>query len=214
MVQDKKIRRLELAVGKKVLDITGGATLTDGTPTIIPIGTTITDATNSRSSRDSRGIECISLTVNGRFRVSEQAVGTSEGGSSPTVRMVIFWDRKPIGDTIMTWTQMFVAAQTNSLMNIDEEFKGRFQIVHDCLITPSNYSFIETAQTTNTYTPGSYVHFKHFLKLKNKRMQWNADGVGTQTSIEKNQLILMYLMQGSPDRTLVIDCNLRLRWMG
>lgn len=50
------------------------------------------------------------------------------------VRLVIIYDRRPNGAEA-TWTDIFNASHFSALLNLDKEFSGRFQILHDQVFT-------------------------------------------------------------------------------
>lgn len=118
--------------------------------------------------------------------------------ANPTgVRFIVVYDRRPEG-VQAAWTDIFNATSINGLMNLDEDTRGRFQIVHD--------------QFWQLATGGTeLVMEKGFKDLRNKKVLYDANA-GDITDVQQGNLFAGFVSVGNAS-TLGASGYIRIRFV-
>lgn len=186
--QDKRLKTLEAIIEKKnhtPTTITHTSAYTAGTALIDDLNFAIAqgDGVTART-----GNEIVNLSISYRCRAFVNAVVQTATTGATLLRFMIIWDRKP-QNTILASTDVLVDATVQGLYNINKEFSGRFQVLRDEVFAlPSATANDEGGATS--YPEGNAVFWKGFIDLKKKKTVWTGS-TGTQTSVEKGQLVLL-----------------------
>lgn len=118
--------------------------------------------------------------------------------ADPTLlRMVIIYDRRP-GGAQAGWDTVYNALNINGIMNINEDTKGRFQVLHD------QFWSMETGGTT-------IIMEKGFKDLKHKRVLYNANN-NTIADIQQGNLFAAFCSYGNVSN-VVINGYFRTRFV-
>lgn len=139
---------------------------------------------NTSTTRIGNKISAQSITIRGIARLAD---GETAGA---TVRLVLVWDRKPVG-ALPTWSNIFTGNQPFALYNIDPLYAGRFQVLSD-----ETYDFTVDGQ--------SHSSFKIFVPLKGKKVAYNGN-LGTVADLQKGHIFLAMISSDN-------DQNLQVKW--
>lgn len=113
------------------------------------------------------------------------------------VRFVIVYDRRPAGAQA-TWTHVFNPNTINGLMNLTEENRGRFQIIHD--------------QIWQLAPNGNEIAMeKGYKSLKNLPVWYDAN-VGDITDVQKGNLFAALISDNNASNVLA-NGAIRIRFV-
>lgn len=187
----KEVRKLKRDINsrveKKVATATVSINLAAGVAQYITLAAMPQGTTGATRIGDKITIETLAWKL--RLAVAD----TETLGAS--LRVVIVYDRKPLG-AAATWQQVFHLNDINALMNMDNQYRGRFQVLYD--------------QMFGLNVAGEQMKFtKGFLKA-NKKVLYNGNA-GTVADIQYGHLFMMAMSQ-SNDQNANISGYMRIRY--
>jgi len=112
------------------------------------------------------------------------------------VRIALIYDRRPNGAQA-TWDEIYSPNSFTGLINMDREFLGRFQVLHD-----QTYSLNNQSQ--------AFATSKGFIDLKGKEATYNATGGGIADQTRGNLFFVAYAVAN--DQSVSFSGDIRIRY--
>jgi hypothetical protein len=163
--------------------------LVSGTPQYLSV-TDIDQGTTS-STRIGDEITLKSLTFRIRFHLLDSE---TIGG---LIRWMLIYDRRPLGAQATLTQVLNVGNSTTAIMNMNPQYRGRFQILHDSMLQLN-------------VSGKQFGSSKGYIPLRNLKCKYNATGGGVSDQ-QTGNLFIAVVSNGN-DANLQINGYLRIRF--
>lgn len=190
----RRVKRMEAVIQKQtnlksLTTAVSGATVASGATSIQSLVTMARGDTNYLREGDRITLKNMSWRITFNLDTNET--------NFSCVRFMIVYDRRPNGAQA-TAANVLTAGTIWGLMNLAEDYRGRFQVLHD-----QNWQL----------APGGaeFAHEKGFKDLKNKRVLYDAT-IGDITDVQQGNLFVIFFAQGNASN-VTANGNLRVRFV-